>query len=124
MSPGACAPLPDPLNAAQGADTVIYERLDLAHPVNKELRAVTRAHMEAFGAGGLRTLCLSYCELDHASYDQCASHVQGCAALMCMGGQSVRAAWLQGSGWRAAAMHCPPGWTAHASWKRDRVICC
>ena len=56
--------------AAQGADTVIYERLDLQHPVNKELREVTRAHMEEFGAGGLRTLCLSYAELDHEEYDR------------------------------------------------------
>ena len=60
--------------AAQGADTVIYERLDLQNPVNKELRGVTRQHMEAFGAGGLRTLCLSYAELDHATYDECALH--------------------------------------------------
>ena len=56
--------------AAQGADTVIYERLDLQHPVNKQLREVTRAHMEEFGAGGLRTLCLSYAELDHEEYDR------------------------------------------------------
>ena len=67
-----CRPLlcmPIPLCPAQGADTVIYERLDLQSPVNKELRAVTRQHMEAFGAGGLRTLCLSYVELGHATYD-------------------------------------------------------
>ena len=54
----------------QGADTVIYERLDLQNVVNKELRAITRTHMETFGAGGLRTLCLSYAELDHDAYDR------------------------------------------------------
>ena len=49
---------------------MIYERLDLQHPVNKELREVTRQHMESFGAGGLRTLCLSYAELPHEEYDR------------------------------------------------------
>ena len=32
----------------------------------------TWQHMEAFAAGGLSTLCLSYAELDHANYDECA----------------------------------------------------
>lgn len=54
----------------QGADTVIYERLDPGSEQNKRLKAVTRQHMEEFGAAGLRTLCLSYVELDRHAYDQ------------------------------------------------------
>ena len=54
----------------QGADTVIYERLDPTHEANRALKAPTRAHMEEFGAAGLRTLCLSYAELDIGEYDR------------------------------------------------------
>ena len=56
----------------QGADTVIYERLDPGNPLNAELRPVTRAHMEGFGAAGLRTLCLASALLDPDFYDECA----------------------------------------------------
>ncbi|KAK9845741.1 hypothetical protein WJX81_001079 [Elliptochloris bilobata] len=54
----------------KGADTVIYERLDTGNPLNAELRPVTRAHMEGFGAAGLRTLCLASAELDPDFYDE------------------------------------------------------
>ena len=54
----------------QGADTVIYERLDPGHETNRQLKGVTRTHMEEFGAAGLRTLCLSYTYLDPTAYDQ------------------------------------------------------
>ena len=53
----------------QGADTVIYERLANNNPVNNSMKGVTREHMEQYGAAGLRTLCLAYCELDKADYD-------------------------------------------------------
>ena len=54
---------------AQGADTVIYERLAPDNAENNSMKAVTREHMEEYGAAGLRTLCLAYCELDKAAYD-------------------------------------------------------
>ncbi|DBB12995.1 TPA: hypothetical protein ACH3X3_005736 [Trebouxia sp. C0006] len=53
----------------KGADTVIYERLASNNPVNNSMKGVTREHMEQYGAAGLRTLCLAYCELDKADYD-------------------------------------------------------
>jgi phospholipid-transporting ATPase len=55
---------------AQGADTVIYERLALDHPTNEALRDVTLQHMDDFGSAGLRTLCLAYKELDSSFYDE------------------------------------------------------
>lgn len=58
------------LLAMQGADTVIYERLDPANRLNAELKGITRTHMELFGAAGLRTLCLSYARLDPQEYDR------------------------------------------------------
>lgn len=57
------------LAVLQGADTVIYERLAANNEVNNSMKAVTREHMEEYGAAGLRTLCLAYCELDKAEYD-------------------------------------------------------
>jgi len=57
----------------QGADTVIYERLAANNPVNNSMKGVTREHMEEYGAAGLRTLCLAYCELDKAEYDACVT---------------------------------------------------
>lgn len=54
----------------QGADTVIYERLAHQHPLNDKLKEVTQQHMEDFGSAGLRTLCLSYTELDPDFYDK------------------------------------------------------
>ena len=53
----------------QGADTVIYERLDPGNSVNESLKRVTREHMEAYGEAGLRTLCLACTELDPEAYD-------------------------------------------------------
>ena len=53
----------------QGADTVIYERLAAGNAVNNSMKGITREHMEEYGAAGLRTLCLAYCELDNAEYD-------------------------------------------------------
>lgn len=55
---------------AQGADTVIYERLAVGHPTNEALRDVTLEHMEDYGSAGLRTLCLAFKELDTAFYDE------------------------------------------------------
>ncbi len=55
--------------AGQGADTVIYERLDHANIANMLIKDSTRQHMEEFGAAGLRTLCLSYAQLDEQEYD-------------------------------------------------------
>ena len=49
---------------------MIYERLAAAHPLNAQLKVVTRDHMEEFGSAGLRTLCLAYAELDPAEYDK------------------------------------------------------
>jgi phospholipid-transporting ATPase len=49
---------------------VIYERLDPDAPLNHQLKEVTLQHMEKFGSAGLRTLCLSYTELDEAFYDK------------------------------------------------------
>ena len=57
------------MHVVQGADTVIYERLAAGNPVNSGLKGITREHMEEYGAAGLRTLCLAYCELDTAEYD-------------------------------------------------------
>ena len=54
---------------AQGADTVIFERLDPSNALNERLKRVTRQHMEAYGEAGLRTLCLACVELDPAKYD-------------------------------------------------------
>lgn len=54
----------------QGADTVIYERLDRRHPLNEKFKDITLQHMEDFGSAGLRTLCLSYTELDPKYYDE------------------------------------------------------
>jgi phospholipid-transporting ATPase len=53
----------------QGADTVIYERLDPSNKLNEHLKQVTREHMEMYGGAGLRTLCLACVELDPAVYD-------------------------------------------------------
>lgn len=55
---------------AQGADTVIYERLAKKHLLNEQLKEVTLQHMEEFGSAGLRTLCLAYTELDPRLYDE------------------------------------------------------
>eukprot|EP00798_Chlamydomonas_sp_ICE-L_P016456 gene16456-22676_t len=54
----------------KGADTVIYARLDNKNPLNLELKKPTLDHMEEYGNSGLRTLCLSYKELDSASYEK------------------------------------------------------
>ncbi|GMH35862.1 hypothetical protein BSKO_03730 [Bryopsis sp. KO-2023] len=54
----------------KGADTVIYERLDPTHKENARMKEATRRHMEEFGGAGLRTLCLSYVELDSVAYDK------------------------------------------------------
>lgn len=51
----------------KGADTVIYERL--AANGNK-YAAVTRRHLESYGADGLRTLCLAYADLDPNFYEE------------------------------------------------------
>ena len=48
---------------------MIYERLAVNHEVNDSMNGVTKEHMEQYGAAGLRTLCLAYCELDQAEYD-------------------------------------------------------
>lgn len=53
----------------KGADTVIYERLDPEYFRNVRVKEVTMQHMEEFGSAGLRTICLSYVELDSAQYD-------------------------------------------------------
>ncbi|KAK9864093.1 hypothetical protein WJX84_000818 [Apatococcus fuscideae] len=53
----------------KGADTVIYERLDHSSKANMLIKDSTRQHMEEFGAAGLRTLCLSYAQLDEEVYD-------------------------------------------------------
>ncbi|KAK9844803.1 hypothetical protein WJX74_007043 [Apatococcus lobatus] len=53
----------------KGADTVIYERLDHSNKANMLMKDSTRQHMEEFGAAGLRTLCLSYAQLDEQVYD-------------------------------------------------------
>ncbi|KAG2453313.1 hypothetical protein HYH02_001537 [Chlamydomonas schloesseri] len=52
----------------KGADTVIYERLDPNYAPNDEMKASTSRDMENFGAAGLRTLCLSYTEVDRDWY--------------------------------------------------------
>lgn len=54
----------------QGADTVIYERLDRNYPLTGEMKDVTLQHMEDFGSAGLRTLCLAYAELDDHFYEE------------------------------------------------------
>ncbi|KAG2495688.1 hypothetical protein HYH03_006288 [Edaphochlamys debaryana] len=53
----------------KGADTVIYERLDPGYAPNAAMKESTSRHMEDFGAAGLRTLCLSYAELDKDWYN-------------------------------------------------------
>ncbi|PNH05393.1 Phospholipid-transporting ATPase 3 [Tetrabaena socialis] len=53
----------------KGADTVIYERLDPKYAPNDAMKESTSKHMEEFGAGGLRTLCLSYTEVDREWYN-------------------------------------------------------
>ncbi|KXZ56084.1 hypothetical protein GPECTOR_2g966 [Gonium pectorale] len=52
----------------KGADTVIYERLDPSYSPNEAMKGSTGRHMEEFGAAGLRTLCLSYAEVDREWY--------------------------------------------------------
>lgn len=49
---------------------MIYERLAANNAENDSMKGVTREHMEEYGAAGLRTLCLAYCELDKAVYDE------------------------------------------------------
>ena len=61
--------MPKVVPSAQGADTVIYERLDHSNKANMLIKDSTRQHMEEFGAAGLRTLCLSYAQLDEQVYD-------------------------------------------------------
>lgn len=58
------------LHITQGADTVIYERLDHANPLNQGLKEATTAHMEEYGSAGLRTLCLSYAIIDPTWYQE------------------------------------------------------
>ncbi|PNW75666.1 hypothetical protein CHLRE_12g536050v5 [Chlamydomonas reinhardtii] len=53
----------------KGADTVIYERLDPNYGPNEDAKQATTRDMEDFGASGLRTLCLSYAEVDRDWYD-------------------------------------------------------
>ncbi|GLC46227.1 hypothetical protein PLESTM_001842700 [Pleodorina starrii] len=53
----------------KGADTVIYERLDPSYGPNEAMKESTGRHMEEFGAAGLRTLCLSYAEVDREWYN-------------------------------------------------------
>ncbi|GLI58430.1 hypothetical protein VaNZ11_000135 [Volvox africanus] len=53
----------------KGADTVIYERLDPNYTPNEAMKESTGRHMEEFGAAGLRTLCLSYAEVDRDWYN-------------------------------------------------------
>ena len=65
----------------QGADTVIFERLDPGNALNAQLKEVTRAHMEAYGEAGLRTLCLAAVELDAAEYDACAARARANPAV-------------------------------------------
>ncbi len=47
---------------------MIYERL--APGADQKLKQQTSHHMEEYGGAGLRTLCLSYNELDPATYDR------------------------------------------------------
>lgn len=51
----------------QGADNVIYERLQDG---DNDLRKRTREHLEQFGAAGLRTLCLAYRDLTPDMYEK------------------------------------------------------
>lgn len=61
------------MGCMQGADTVIYERLDPNNKLNSALKQMTREHMEMYGEAGLRTLCLSCVELDPDTYNACAT---------------------------------------------------
>lgn len=65
----SCRPRALPRGAPQGADTVIYERLDPAYKPNEAMKESTTRHMEEFGSAGLRTLCLSYTEVDRDWYN-------------------------------------------------------
>ncbi|KAG2438842.1 hypothetical protein HXX76_005382 [Chlamydomonas incerta] len=56
----------------KGADTVIYERLDPNYAPNEGMKVTTTRDMEDFGASGLRTLCLSYAEVDRDWYNSWA----------------------------------------------------
>lgn len=49
----------------KGADSVIYERLG----PKQNFKEVTEDHLKQFAAIGLRTLCLSYKELDETEYE-------------------------------------------------------
>ena len=55
---------------AQGADTVIYERMAHHDPQNMQLKEPTTKHMEEYGSAGLRTLCLAYAELQPDFYNE------------------------------------------------------
>lgn len=48
----------------KGADSVIYERM----AVTNEHRSISAQHMDEFAQAGLRTLCLSYAEIDPQFY--------------------------------------------------------
>jgi phospholipid-translocating ATPase len=68
----------------QGADTVIYERLDPNWELNATMREVTTTHMEEYGSAGLRTLCLAWAPLDPEEYDRwghggVCCDMEGCA---------------------------------------------
>lgn len=52
----------------KGADSVIYERLG----PTQSYKEVTEEHLKQFAAVGLRTLCLSYKELDETEYSNWA----------------------------------------------------
>ena len=80
---------------------MIYERLASNNPVNNSMKGVTRDHMEQYGAAGLRTLCLAYCELDKADYDAYVSvtttpGMWGCL-LACLLAFLLAVKWTGGS---------------------------
>ena len=68
----------------QGADTVIYERLDPHYALNASMKESTNKHMEDYGSSGLRTLCLAWTEVDKAAYDTCVHACVRACLRACM----------------------------------------
>jgi phospholipid-translocating ATPase len=64
----------------KGADSVIYERLDV--PASFKIMQTTSSHLEEFANDGLRTLCLSFKILDKAKYEKWNSEYRKASALI------------------------------------------
>ena len=66
----------------KGADNVIYERLDEAHPTNAANKQVTFEDLIKFGGDGLRTLCIAMRELSAGEWNAWSAKWEAARAAM------------------------------------------